>query len=562
MVRLRSGLPRVTGILAWMVFVLFGLVLIIVSVWGGAYQFPHFPGTSAVLDTGWSVTVEGAPSWQDVSMPIDLPGKGESILLERRLEAQLGESFDQTPAILIKTKYMDFDVLLNGTLLESYRAPQNGFSQTGGTVYRIVPLPNDWRGGTLAISGTTLLQDNIDYTMTAPLFAPAGNLLYDVISDDMPSLLCDATMLALGVMMLVGGILCGKTHFVRNRLVYSGLFAILFVLYDFCLMGTIHLLADNSYVLYVLEFFSLMTASLPLLLLAGECVNGKAAYLIHLAICLVAANFIVQALLHFLGVWELRQMLVFDHAVILISVAAIVVALLNRSKSEERHQFVYSMLPLVAGGVADMVRFYLNWHEPLNLMFRLGSMAFVLAQLYFVIRAYLTMHRTAVEAEYYQRMAYHDGLTGIQNRAAFERDVKKMESDLNRYLPLWFVVADVNGLKIINDTDGHLAGDRLLKKAAGVLTGALEDRGSLYRVGGDEFVILLPNAQEPEAEGLAERIRRESERTNAYSPRLALSVGYSCCTPDDGGILERAFSRADEKMYEEKKKSKQEAAMV
>lgn len=533
------------------------LILAAVTFFGQIYQVPSFEKAPVVLSDGWRMTVEGDATASAVEMPVTLPGAGKTFQLERELGAELMEGFDQPPSIFLRAKYMDVDVLLNGVLLDSYRIPENGWSYTGGTVLRIVSLPDGWENQTLSIRGKLALGGDTECTLGAPWFTPQGTLFYSVFRNDLAGLVGNAAIFAIGLVMLVGGVLCGKVLGIRRRLVCTGIFAILFVCYDTCLTDTAHLLVGNTYLLYMLEFFSLMTVSLPLLLLGRETATGRAVHVIDVILAVASLNFLIQVSLHFLKVFELRRMLIFDHGVILLSVAAVFAALVGRSKSRAQWQFVYSMVPLVIGGLVDMVRFYFNWSEPLNMAFRLGTMVFVLVQVFFAVRSYLEVYRGSVESAHYQKLAYLDSLTGIQNRAAFERDMQVLEAALETALPVWILMGDVNGLKALNDRDGHLEGDRLLKKAAEVLTGSLGGKGNAYRIGGDEFAVLLSNQEEPSVQELVERIRQKSNQANRERPMLGLSVGYASYLPQDKGSLERVLSRADARMYEEKQRTKQ-----
>ena len=88
-------------------------------------------------------------------------------------------------------------------------------------------------------------------------------------------------------------------------------------------------------------------------------------------------------------------------------------------------------------------------------------------------------------------LSYTDYLTGLYNRSSFEEKLNKYNQE--KYLPLGIIMGDVNGLKIVNDTLGHLEGDKLLISIANVLTYVCSTKGSVFRWGGDEFMILLPN---------------------------------------------------------------------
>ena len=87
-------------------------------------------------------------------------------------------------------------------------------------------------------------------------------------------------------------------------------------------------------------------------------------------------------------------------------------------------------------------------------------------------------------------LSYHDQLTGLYNRRFYEEELKRLDTERN--LPMTIVMGDVNGLKLINDSFGHVMGDELLKKVAEVIKKGCRTDDIIARLGGDEFVILLP----------------------------------------------------------------------
>jgi len=106
-----------------------------------------------------------------------------------------------------------------------------------------------------------------------------------------------------------------------------------------------------------------------------------------------------------------------------------------------------------------------------------------------------------------QRIGFNDQLTGLGNRRAFESEFASMDKPAN--LPLSLAIADINGLKLTNDTFGHNAGDQLLKLIAVELDREFGDAGKVDRIGGDEFAVILPCTSKEEAQ---KKINRVTER--------------------------------------------------
>lgn len=127
-------------------------------------------------------------------------------------------------------------------------------------------------------------------------------------------------------------------------------------------------------------------------------------------------------------------------------------------------------------------------------------------------------------------LSFHDKLTGLYNRAFFEKELLRLDTE--RQLPLSIIMADVNGLKLANDAFGHLAGDELLKNAGEVFRRACRSEDIIARWGGDEFIILLPNTDSAAALSICERIRRECIKVDMKP--IFLSIGLGHATKTDG----------------------------
>lgn len=149
--------------------------------------------------------------------------------------------------------------------------------------------------------------------------------------------------------------------------------------------------------------------------------------------------------------------------------------------------------------------------------------------------------------DYLRYLGTHDVMTGLFNRAYFQETIAQMEK--SRRDPLSVIIADLNGLKRVNDTLGHQAGDNIIRRAAEVVKASLDETCIAARIGGDEFVILRPQADEQAAAEAIERLRELVTLNNKYyrEPELSLAIGAATSSP--GLPLEKVISLADDAMY-------------
>ncbi len=149
-------------------------------------------------------------------------------------------------------------------------------------------------------------------------------------------------------------------------------------------------------------------------------------------------------------------------------------------------------------------------------------------------------------------LSFHDALTGLYNRLYFEVEAERLQS--SRLYPISIVAADVDGLKGINDSHGHPAGDRLIQCAGAVLRKSFRSEDIVARVGGDEFLILLPETDHATTLSILERLQKNIQFNNQESGGTLLSMSLGSATALHPGKLAPTISEADNKMYAEKRR--------
>jgi diguanylate cyclase (GGDEF)-like protein/PAS domain S-box-containing protein len=152
--------------------------------------------------------------------------------------------------------------------------------------------------------------------------------------------------------------------------------------------------------------------------------------------------------------------------------------------------------------------------------------------------------------EYLHYLGTHDVMTGLFNRAYFEETIQKLEH--SRKDPVSIIVLDLNYLKKTNDTLGHQAGDKLIRRLAEVLTAAFNNGQIAARIGGDEFAIILPRTEEAETAEFIKQIHALMEINNKYYREPILSISIGAATSQPGMNMERVIQLADDAMYKNK----------
>ncbi len=175
----------------------------------------------------------------------------------------------------------------------------------------------------------------------------------------------------------------------------------------------------------------------------------------------------------------------------------------------------------------------------------------------------------AVEHDLREFESTRDGLTGLLNRRAFDQRLPELRNACRRASsPLALAMLDLDDFKICNDTHGHLVGDEILRTTAGQITAnMLLERGDVFRIGGEEFVLLLPNCGDEQALGLVHRIAR-TVANQEYSGRdgerfhVTLSAGIALYDFASSEPLSEFYARADQAMYTAKQTGKNRTVLA
>ena len=151
---------------------------------------------------------------------------------------------------------------------------------------------------------------------------------------------------------------------------------------------------------------------------------------------------------------------------------------------------------------------------------------------------------------YLEYLGKHDVLTQLRNRAFYAEELNRITR--KGPWPLSIIAIDLNGLKSVNDEQGHAAGDSMLRRVGEVLAKAVDAPACAARIGGDEFTVLLPGFDERGAQAVQQRILSLLDLNNQFYPgqHLSLAMGLACC--QSGEVVENAVHRADQAMYDEK----------
>lgn len=182
----------------------------------------------------------------------------------------------------------------------------------------------------------------------------------------------------------------------------------------------------------------------------------------------------------------------------------------------------------------------------------------ILDVMLFLITFWMENHKLkqVEDGELYKQLAYIDEMTGVHNRSAYEEYLmENSEIGASSYV----LMMDLNNLKKCNDILGHRVGDDYIVNAAASIRKVLEPHGRCYRIGGDEFVVLLLNISKDSFASMLEELQGEWEKIRQQEHRYAFQIAVGYAEGSDNTTLQEMIEQADKMMYENKKKLKKKA---
>ena len=150
-----------------------------------------------------------------------------------------------------------------------------------------------------------------------------------------------------------------------------------------------------------------------------------------------------------------------------------------------------------------------------------------------------------------EEQSVKDALTGIKNRRAIMEELEsRVNQSLNYKSPLSIAMFDIDKFKVVNDTKGHVFGDKVLKEVANIITSGIRELDSVGRYGGEEFLVIFPNTHKRSAYSVCERIRTQIEEFDfGEGFKVTVSGGVADYSAEE---ITEFIDRADKKLYEAK----------
>ncbi len=404
----------------------------------------------------------------------------------------------------------------------------------------IIPLEPEDAGKRFTVELTPLIADMLPSEVEF-LVGSNYNIVLGQLRDDTPQLILSMLCIALGLIIFM--IQCYLQIFTGTSQwdqMFMGVFSIILGIWRITDIRSAPLIfSGNPKLLGYVSIGMLFLASPALIQFVSIHFQEKQARKVYILTIVISALGMVALLAQLLGQFDMGESRILSHIALAVGMVMVIVASFYGRKSSKgaKSKLNWKLLPLLAIGIAlDFLVYYIHR----------SSSELIFTCLFFLIFLSISFIGGFRETS---KMVYRDIRTGLYNKARWN-ELMQMDADAH----IGILVIDMNGLKRVNDTYGHEAGDRMIIAFADILRNTLPSSCVICRWGGDEFMVMFTRTSRKSLDHYTEALYRATEEYNSTGPEVELyfAMGAVLAEEHPGMTCSEMARLADERMYHNK----------
>lgn len=535
------------------VLLLFIGLVIILSRIDQREDFRFIQDKAYELKDDWTVQFN-SKSLDNISLPYDLNLEPNS---EYSISTILPNLGNEKNTLLLRSSMQDYEVYLDGILIKEHKELESLIIDTPPTsLWVLVTLPDNYEGKELMIKITTPISAFSGVINSVKLDS-REILLYDLIKSQLFGLII------FGILFIIGIILTLSSFFIKInndlRIFYLGLMAIFTSLWILTEARLLQFVVGNRFILGSLAYLMVPLMAIFFALYIREAIFSQEKHkkiilsIVYVFIMLILVNVVFQIY----GVLAYIESMYYTLGVI--SLGAIIGAYLmiieiRHYNNETALRLIKFMIVLFISLGLEIGSFFIGAFNQISSYLRIGSFIFFLLLMIDTIFYVGESIERRNETLLLEKLAYKDFLTGGLNRTSYE---KALELKIEERKAFRLNLLDLNYLKYINDNFGHNKGDEAIKLIYNALETSFNGYGETYRIGGDEFAIILDNTDSELNQKCLNQFNIELEEINRkFIHPLDVAIGTDVYTYDQWEQFSKFYHHVDQKMYDNKSRIK------
>lgn len=473
----------------------------------------------------------------------------------------LPESFILHPVLRVYSIHSVVSVYIDNELIYEYGLEAHNQNKLIGYGYHYIPMLEEYAGKPLRIEfGVT--ENNAFSTIEEPIIASADYVHRDFMIENRYQ-----TGIILFIMLFgIVAVVVSGLYIVNRRnmlpLTFAGLFAICIGMWSLCNTNIIMMFTYDLQKKTFFEFGTLYLAPTFLFAYFYEEINreSKVRKIIYYTLLFAQVMFSTVAWgCQLLGIVRFPSFLKGCHVLMVLMILFLVIRfLVDLFKGNSRDNVLsYGFECLAIFAACDLLRFNVSKfvsviaNDHYISLVHIGVLIFVISLIFDFGTKYIRNLKEIIEIGAYEKLAYADYLTGLNNRRYIEELMDDIDKSGNKYAIIEY---DLNDLKHVNDTLGHDEGDKYIKEFAMAISSTFEKIGTSGRCGGDEFVTIILDYENINVSELLQNLDNRIESINSCNPEWNMSTAYGVAYCDEEGInsIRDASKLADTRMYNRK----------
>lgn len=506
---------------------------------------------------GWQQVNEDGNIF-NVSVPgeLDFDGKNEIVL-----QHELPQHIMSGLSICVWVNGQSIQAEIDRESMLSYGMDNRYlFGKNFGSYWYMLRLPEAAKGKLLKLTLTSPYEKQ-QYYMEHIYIGNQTALLFMLFEKYGIGLFLAVLLTFIGVLITVAAFVFRKNIMKEDmqQMRYLGWFSILLGMWLFVQSRMAQFFVGNNFALLLVYYMGMMLFPIPLLYFMAHIRGNHLRHPLMGLACLFLINFIVCSILQFADVRD-YSLTIYSTGILMI--IALILMLINAIV--ELHYRNKEFIPIALGiyflaffSAIELWGIVYRQNHWIGDYVRYGMFCLLAALLYKAARNIVNTVETAKTAAYYEQLATIDLMANCYSRTAYNQDVEKLsKGGMEGICVLLF---DVNNLKNINDTYGHLAGDKAIKTCALCIRKVFDRVGKVYRIGGDEFTVIISQCDKNillQRLAVFQRLVLEQDKRLEFTFQVAW--GYAIYNPHNDNRIEDLIHRADASMYGRKQKMKGE----
>ena len=463
--------------------------------------------------------------------------------------------------LIFTSVHQNVTISIDDTPVYSVSADENNlFGHTPGTVWNIFQLKETDQEKGIQIDFIPLYSSSIDSLPTL-YYGDRYDIICSLFLHDLPALFLSTISILAGIFYIAFTLYASKKRDVDNNLIMLGMFAIIIGIWKMSDMPMFTFLTENHPVGAYLPLFTLILSCIPYTLFIRTIYTSKNHWAWNIPCIVCYVNILLEIILQALHIADFRESLFLTHFSILVMIIVIVSMTIYEirmySCSKKIVPNIMCIMGCMIGLIIDTIVYYASNAQGALLCGILGFVIYIVVLGYISMQEIRQLIHIGQNAKRYEEMAYHDEMTGLYNRTAYAEYIEKGEFSPNHIVVAMF---DLNNLKKCNDEFGHEQGDIYITTCAKLIFETFSDIGNCYRIGGDEFCVLMNNVNLTTCKNRVSTFYNKIELANKNKPismDMKVACGYVMYEQELDYDIQSAIRRADKMMYKEKYSMKQ-----